>query len=104
MTEKTQLTKEGYKKLEDELRNLIDFVREDVKKQLAEARAQGDLSENADYDAARARQAEVEGRISQIESILANAEIITENPQIKNGIFTFSGIRTVIFSRKLELK
>ena len=76
MAEKTQLTKEGYKKLEDELRNLIDFVREDVKKQLAEARAQGDLSENADYDAARARQAEVEGRITQIEEILANAEII----------------------------
>ena len=83
MTEKTQLTKEGYKKLEDELRNLIDFVREDVKKQLAEARAQGDLSENADYDAARARQAEVEGRISQIESILANAEIITEKKNAK---------------------
>lgn len=78
MIEKQQLTKEGYKKLEDELRNLIDFVREDVKKQLAEARAQGDLSENADYDAARARQAEVEGRISQIEEILANAEIIEE--------------------------
>ena len=39
MAEKTQLTKEGHKKLEDELRNLIDFVREDVKKQLAEARA-----------------------------------------------------------------
>ena len=83
MAEKTQLTKEGYKKLEDELRNLIDFVREDVKKQLAEARAQGDLSENADYDAARARQAEVEGRISQIESILANAEIITEKKNAK---------------------
>ena len=76
MAEKTQLTKEGYKKLEDELRNLIDFVREDVKKQLAEARAQGDLSENADYDAARARQAEVEGRITEIESILNNCEII----------------------------
>ena len=83
MAEKTQLTKEGYKKLEDELRNLIDFVREDVKKQLAEARAQGDLSENADYDAARARQAEVEGRISQIEAILANAEIITEKKNAK---------------------
>ena len=83
MAEKTQLTKEGYKKLEDELRNLIDFVREDVKKQLAEARAQGDLSENADYDAAGARQAEVEGRISQIESILANAEIITEKKNAK---------------------
>ena len=65
MIERQQLTKEGYRKLEDELRNLIDFVREDVKRQLAEARAQGDLSENADYDAARARQAEVEGRISK---------------------------------------
>ena len=83
MIEKQQLTKEGYKKLEDELRNLIDFVREDVKKQLAEARAQGDLSENADYDAARARQAEVEGRISQIEEILANAEIIEEKKGAK---------------------
>lgn len=78
MIEKQQLTREGYKKLEDELRNLIDFVREDVKRQLAEARAQGDLSENADYDAARARQAEVEGRINEIEEILANCEIIDE--------------------------
>ena len=79
MAEKTQLTREGYKKLEDELRNLIDFVREDVKKQLAEARAQGDLSENADYDAARAKQAEVEGRIKEIESILHNYELIDES-------------------------
>ena len=76
--EKTQLTKEGYNKLNEELRNLIDNVREDVKRQLAEARAQGDLSENADYDAARNRQAEVEGRIKQIEEIMANAEIISE--------------------------
>lgn len=77
-SEKTKLTKEGYDQLEKELRNLIDVVREDVKKQLAEARAQGDLSENADYDAARGRQAEVEGRIQQIEAILANCEIIVE--------------------------
>ena len=78
MIDKTQLTKEGYKKLEEELRHLIDVDREEVKAQLKEARAQGDLSENADYDAARARQAEVEGRITEIENILANAEIITE--------------------------
>ena len=83
MIEKQQLTKEGRRKLEDELRNLIDFVREDVKKQLAEARAQGDLSENADYDAARARQAEVEGRITEIEAILANAEIISDKKNAK---------------------
>ena len=78
MIEKQQLTKEGYKKLEEELRHLIDVDREEVKAQLKEARAQGDLSENADYDAARARQAEVEGRITQIENILANCEIIVE--------------------------
>ena len=86
MAEKTQLTKEGYKKLEDELRNLIDFVREDVKKQLAEARAQGDLSENADYDAARAKQAEVEGRIKEIEDILNNCEIIEEGTRKGNKV------------------
>ena len=78
MAEKTKLTKAGYRKLEEELRYLIDVVRDEVKRQLAEARAQGDLSENADYDAARGKQAEVEGRIKEIENILANAEIIEE--------------------------
>ena len=78
MAEKIKLTKEGYKKLEERLRFLIDVERENVKVQLAEARAQGDLSENADYDAARGKQAEVEGRIKEIENILANAEIIEE--------------------------
>ena len=79
MGEKTKLTKAGYKKLEEELRYLIDVVRDEVKVQLAEARAQGDLSENADYDAARGKQAEVEGRIKEIEDILNNCEIIEEN-------------------------
>ena len=67
MAEKTKLTKAGYKKLEEELRYLIDVARDEVKRELAEARAQGDLSENADYDAARGKQAEVEARIKEIE-------------------------------------
>ena len=74
MAEKTKLTKAGYKKLEEEHRYLIDVVRDEVKVQLAEARAQGDLSENADYDAARAKQAEVEGRIKEIEDTLRTYE------------------------------
>ncbi len=78
MAEKIKLTKAGYKKLEEELRFLIDVERDEVKRQLAEARAQGDLSENADYDAARSKQAEVEGRIKEIEEILNNCEIIEE--------------------------
>lgn len=79
MAEKQKLTKAGYKKLEDEITYLVNVVREEVKRQLAEARAQGDLSENADYEAARNKQAEVESRIKEIENILADAEIIEEN-------------------------
>lgn len=76
--EKIILTKSGKAKLEIELRELIDVIRPEVIEELKAARAQGDLSENADYDAARAKQAEVEGRIKQIEDILANANVIEE--------------------------
>ncbi len=80
-TEKIELTKEGEAKLTKELRHLIDIDRPEVLDQLAAARAQGDLSENADYDAARNKQAEVEARIKEIENILANAKIIEEKKQ-----------------------
>lgn len=79
--EKMHLTKDGMKKLNDELRNLIDVVKPDVLEMLAFARAQGDLSENADYDAAKNKQAEVEGRIVEIENILANCIVIEDSPK-----------------------
>ena len=72
------VTKEGFRKLNEELRNLIDVVLPEVIEQLKEARAQGDLSENADYDAARNRQAEVEGRIAQLQHQIENAKVIDE--------------------------
>lgn len=75
---KIELTKEGAENLEKELRHLIDIERPEVIESLQAARAQGDLSENADYDAARTKQAEIEGRIKEIENILANVKIITE--------------------------
>ena len=102
MAEKTKLTKSGYKKLEEELRYLIDVVRDEVKRELAEARAQGDLSENADYDAARGKQAEVEGRIKEIENILANADIIEESKAStkKVGLGSTVTIRYVDEDRK----
>jgi len=78
---KVILTKDGVKKLKEELRHLIDVERPEVIEQLTFARSQGDLTENADYDAARSRQAEVEGRIKQIEDILANAKIIDNKPK-----------------------
>ena len=85
MAEKTALTREGKRKLEEEYEILINVTRDEVKRQLAEARAQGDLSENADYDAARNRQSEVEGRIKQIENILANCVIIDEDTSKKKS-------------------
>lgn len=81
MTEKVKLTRAGYQKLQEELRDLIDNQRAEIKVQLADARMQGDLSENADYDAARSRQAEVEGKIVQIEGILNWCEIIEDAPK-----------------------
>lgn len=76
--EKVQLTRDGYDKLKAELRNLIDVIRPEVIEQLAYARSLGDLSENADYDAAKARQADVEQRIRQLEDILSNATIVDD--------------------------
>ncbi|MCQ2794265.1 MAG: transcription elongation factor GreA [Bacilli bacterium] len=76
---KTILTKDGEEKLKEELNRLINTERPQIIEALAAARAQGDLKENADYDAARNRQGEVEGRIKEIEHILANAKVIKED-------------------------
>ena len=75
-SEKVYLTDEGFLELETELNELKNKKRPAVIKALKEARALGDLSENADYDAARAEQAQVEGRIMELEKIIENAVII----------------------------
>lgn len=77
--EKNLMTNEGKKKLEKELKTLINEKRPNIIKQIQEAREQGDLSENADYDAAKNIQAQIEARIKEIETILANVKIITSN-------------------------
>lgn len=77
--DKMVMTREGMDKLEKEYRHLIDVERPDVIEALKAARAQGDLSENADYDAARNRQAEIEARITEIEHIKDIAVIVEEN-------------------------
>ena len=76
--EKFYVTQEGYNDLVNEHENLVHKVRQEVIVELQEARAQGDLSENADYDAAREHQAQVEGRIRELEAMIKNAEIISE--------------------------
>lgn len=73
------ITKEGLELLEKELQTLVTVTRDEVGQDLKAARELGDLSENADYDAARDRQARVEARIKEIENILQNAQVIKES-------------------------
>ena len=75
---KTMLTFEGLSKLEAELQDLKVNRRREVAQLIKEARSQGDLSENAEYDAAKEEQAAVEARIVQLEKMLRNAELIDE--------------------------
>ena len=79
MNKKNILTSEGLKKLEDELDDLIVVKRKEVAQKIKEAREQGDLSENAEYDAAKDEQRDIEARIEEIEKILKNAEIVDED-------------------------
>ena len=69
------ITAEGKRELEKELKNLIDVESPKVIQEIQEARAQGDLSENAEYHAAKDKQAEIEGRISQIQTILETSKV-----------------------------
>ena len=75
---KNILTYEGLKKLEDELQDLKVVSRKEIAEKIKEAREQGDLSENAEYDAAKDEQRDIEARIEQIEKILKNAEVVLE--------------------------
>lgn len=78
MEKKNILTYEGLKKLEDELQDLKVVRRKEVAQKIKEAREQGDLSENAEYDAAKDEQRDIEARIEELEKILKNAEVVDE--------------------------
>lgn len=75
---KNILTPDGLKALEDELQELKVVRRKEIAQKIKEAREQGDLSENAEYDAAKDEQRDMEARIEEIEKILKNAVVIDE--------------------------
>ncbi|WP_406617549.1 transcription elongation factor GreA [Mycoplasmopsis adleri] len=77
--EKIYISRETLDKYKEEYKHLINVERPAVQAALKEARAQGDLSENAEYDAARDRQSEVEGRILELESIIERSVVISSN-------------------------
>lgn len=76
---KNILTYEGLQKYEEELHNLKVVKRQEVAQKIKEAREQGDLSENAEYDAAKDEQRDIEARIEELEKLLKNAEVVVED-------------------------
>jgi len=82
--ERLQITKEGMQKYEEELNDLKGRRREEIAQKIKEAREQGDLSENAEYDAAKDEQRDIEARIEKIENILKKA-VVVEESDLKRG-------------------
>ena len=106
MTKKNILTYEGLKKLEDELQDLKVVKRKEVADKIREAREQGDLSENAEYDAAKDEQRDIEARIEEIEKILKNAEVVVEEDVNLDQINIGCSVRIydIEFEEELEYK
>ena len=88
-TKKNLLTREGLKKYEDELHELKVIKRKEVAEKIKEAREQGDLSENAEYDAAKDEQRDIEARIEELEKILKNVEVFDMEESASNDKVSF---------------
>ncbi len=95
MSDSIPMTKEGYDRLQEELKNLIRVERPKVVQDIAEARSHGDLSENAEYDAAKDRQGFIEGRIKELNDKIARAQVI--NPSELNTDKVVFGAKVTMF-------
>ena len=100
--QKIVVTKEGLAELQKEYEYLIHVEREQVIEELRNARAQGDLSENADYDAARDHQARVEARIRQLDDMLKNIELIDDKKSSRSRTVRLGSTVTVEFQDTKE--
>ena len=98
--EKKILTYAGLRALEDELENLKVVRRKEVAVKIREAREQGDLSENAEYDAAKDEQRDIESRIEEIEKILKHAEVVVEDEVDLDKISV--GCTVVLYDKEFE--
>ena len=100
------LTYAGLKQYEDELQNLKVVKRKEVAQKIKEAREQGDLSENAEYDAAKDEQRDIEARIEELEAILKNAEVVVEDEVDLDKINVGCKVKVfdITFDEEMEFK
>ena len=103
---KNLLTREGLRKLEDELQDLKVNRRQEIAQKIKEAREQGDLSENAEYDAAKDEQRDIEARIEELEAILKNAEVVVEDEVDLDKINVGCTVKVfdITFDEEMEFK
>ena len=104
MSDVSYYTKEGLKKLRDELNHLKDIERPKASNAIAEARDKGDLSENAEYDAAKEAQGMLEMKISKMEDIVANARLIDESQLDLSKILVLSRVTIKNLNNLMEMK
>lgn len=103
MAQVSYLTEEGMKKLKDELKHLKTVERPRISQQIAEARDKGDLSENAEYDAAKEAQGLLELRIVKLEEVIANSRIIDESQLDNSKVFILSTVKLRNVSTKKDI-
>ncbi|MBL7923496.1 MAG: transcription elongation factor GreA [Bacteroidia bacterium] len=103
MSKITYLTEEGLKKLQEELNHLKTVERPSISRQIAEARDKGDLSENAEYDAAKDAQGLLEMKISKMEELVASARLIDESKLDTSKVSVLCKVRIRNMSNKAEM-
>ena len=105
MAEKNWITKEGYEAKKARLENLTTVERQEIIKKIGEAKEQGDLSENAEYEAAREEQGKIEGEISKLEAELKNCQIIDEEKSDDKVVFgSVVTLKDLEYDEELEYK
>lgn len=103
MSQITYYTEEGLKKLKEELHEMKTVQRPAISAQIAEARDKGDLSENAEYDAAKEAQGLLEMKISKLESIISNARIIDDSEIDSSKVFILSTVKIKNIANGMEM-
>ncbi|MBM3423161.1 MAG: transcription elongation factor GreA [Chlorobi bacterium] len=93
MSDRIYLTRDGYNRLKDELYVLVHQTRKEVLEKIAEARSHGDLSENAEYDAAREEQSQTEARIADLENKLSTATILDPKQIKTDKVYILTSVR-----------
>lgn len=103
MSDTRYYTEEGLQRLKDEVKNLMKIERPSISKQIAEARDKGDLSENAEYDAAKNAQGMLELKISQLQEEIANVRVIDESKLDTSKVLILSKVKLKNISNSAEM-